>query len=281
MRGDFLHASTSKRLRVDILPQPNDTTCGPTCLHAIYRYWGDRIKLNAVIEEVPALAEGGTLAVFLAGHALRRGYNAKIWTYNLHVFDPTWFGQGAGHLERKLRAQMAVKTDPKLQLATLGYLDFLDQGGSIAFEDLKPNLILEHLSAGRPILTGLSATWLYRTAREIGATNKAHDTAGDPTGHFVVLSGWNHRTNSVLVADPYRTNPAFGDQYYEVAFDRLITAILLGVVTYDANLLLITPSEDKKVSVTRRKGGERQKTSARKQTPKRQNKTRRRKSSHV
>ena len=253
VRGDFDTNDVlgSTRLRVDILQQPNDTTCGPTCLQAIYRYWGDSIKLNTVIDEVPALAEGGTLAVFLACHALRRGYRARIFTYNLHVFDPTWFGgnhrgvsgRSAVSIEDRLRKQMASKNDTKLQLATLGYLDFLKLGGELAFEDLRPEVFLRFLTSGQPILTGLSATWLYRSMRELGETNTPSDTAGEPAGHFVVLSGYNHRTNSVLVADPYRMNPAFGDQYYEVSFDRLITAILLGIVTYDANLLVIEPAQ--------------------------------------
>ena len=79
------------RLSVDILPQPDDTTCGPTCLDAIYRYFGDPLPLEQVIAEVPHLKEGGTLAVWLACHALHRGYSAKIFTYNLQMFDPTWF----------------------------------------------------------------------------------------------------------------------------------------------------------------------------------------------
>ena len=29
------------RLPVDMLAQPDEVTCGPTCLHAIYRYWGN------------------------------------------------------------------------------------------------------------------------------------------------------------------------------------------------------------------------------------------------
>src|SRR5437762_675447 len=34
------------RLPVETLPQPDETTCGPTCLHAVYRYWGDREPLE-------------------------------------------------------------------------------------------------------------------------------------------------------------------------------------------------------------------------------------------
>ena len=61
------------KLPFAILPQPTITTCGPTCLHSIYRYFNDSISLKQVISEVSMLEEGGTLAVFLANHALKRG----------------------------------------------------------------------------------------------------------------------------------------------------------------------------------------------------------------
>jgi hypothetical protein len=39
----------------------------------------------------------------------------------------------------------------------------------------------------------------------------------------------------VLVADPYQDNPYSKDLYYHVPVGRLINAIMLGIVTYDAN----------------------------------------------
>jgi hypothetical protein len=50
--------------------QPDGTTCGPTCLHAVYRYFGDAIELAQVVREVPRLEEGGTLGGLLGVHAL-------------------------------------------------------------------------------------------------------------------------------------------------------------------------------------------------------------------
>ena len=79
--------------KLKILTQPDDSTCGPTSLHAVYQYFDDDISLDQVIKEVSFLEEGGTLAVMLGCHALKRGYKVKIYTYNLHVFDPTWFLQ--------------------------------------------------------------------------------------------------------------------------------------------------------------------------------------------
>ena len=36
-------------LPVKTLPQPDETTCGPTCLHAVYAYWGDKEPLDTVV----------------------------------------------------------------------------------------------------------------------------------------------------------------------------------------------------------------------------------------
>ena len=37
-------------IELNIRTQPNDETCGPTSLHAIYHYYGKTITLNEVIE---------------------------------------------------------------------------------------------------------------------------------------------------------------------------------------------------------------------------------------
>lgn len=215
------------------------TTCGPTCLHAIYRYYDDPVALDQIIAEVPALPGGGTLGVTLACHALQRGYGATIYTYNLQIFDPTWFALGRSAVRERLVAQQAAKPDEKLALATRGYLEFLRLGGTVTFEDLKPSLIRRYLKRDCPLLTGLSATYLYGCARELD--DDYDDVRGDVAGHFVVLSGYDRATREVMVADPLHDNPRFGLPYYRVGMHRLIGAILLGIVTYDANLVIITP----------------------------------------
>lgn len=222
-----------------MLPQPDDTTCGPTCLQAIYRYYDDDIELPAVVNEVNALPGGGTLAVSLACHALRRGYDATIYTYNLLLFDPTWFA-GEGHdLSRFLAEQLRARPDPKLALATRAYLEFFELGGTLRYEELTADLVRRPLKRGVPILTGLSATYLYGCARE---RNDDYDPiAGTPTGHFVVISGYDTRSRQVLIADPLHDNPRYRTPVYRVGLSRVIGAVLLSIVTYDANLLVITP----------------------------------------
>ncbi len=228
----------AKELELEVLPQPDDSTCGPTCLHAVYRYWDQELPIDQVIAEVVALPAGGTLGVSLATHALRRGFGARIYTYNLQLFDPTWFARGADLAER-LREQKRLKPDRKLGHATDRFLEFLELGGKILIEDLTEGLILRFLDRGIPVLTGLSATYLYKSAREFEM--EEDDLRGHPVGHFVVLSGYDPVTEEVVVVDPLADNPRFGRQNYRVKMDHLIASILLGIVTYDANLVVIAP----------------------------------------
>ena len=230
----------STELHLDISVQPDDITCGPACLHSVYEYYGDSIPLQQVIAEVKSLKGGGTLAVLLANHALKRGYKATIYTYNLHVFDPTWF-TGNESLAAKLQAQAAIKKDEKLLFATQGYLEFLERGGKLLFEDLTLGLIRKFLKKSIPILTGLSSTYLYRASRENPENDEDDNISGFPSGHFVVLSGYDKEKREVLVADPYKMNPVSNDHYYMVSIARLLGAILLGILTHDANLLVIEP----------------------------------------
>jgi hypothetical protein len=231
-------------LELEVLPQPDDVTCGPTCLHAVYRYWEHDVSLDSVISAVQPLPEGGTLAVDLACHALREGFSATIYTYNLQIFDPTWF-TGDVDIAEQLRLQRKAKRDVKLSIATDSYLEFLELGGKLRYQELAGTLLRRYLKRGIPILTGLSATYLYSCAREID--DDYDDVLGVPSGHFVILSGYDRARREVTIADPLQDNPGYGSHYYRVGMNRLVAAILLGILTYDANLLIVAPRKADKV----------------------------------
>ena len=171
---------------------------------------------------------------------MRRGYKVTLYTYNLQIFDPTWFDLARNEIRARLAAQAAVKKKWKrLQIATRGYDEFLRLGGRLKFRDLEPALLRKYLKRGVPVITGLSATYLYRSMRDIPETNADDDVRGEPVGHFVVLTGYRRETREITIADPLRNNPLAGSRYYAVRVHRLIGAILLGTMTYDANLLII------------------------------------------
>ncbi|MFA6242437.1 MAG: hypothetical protein WC655_15990 [Candidatus Hydrogenedentales bacterium] len=232
-------------MQFEILPQPDDTTCGPTCLHAVYHHFGDDIELDQVIRETPSLEEGGTLASLLAEHALRRGYNASLYSYNLRIFDPTWRTLSSDALREKLELRLHYSRSEKRKKAVRSYIDVLTLGGRILFGDMTVGLLEGILAQSIPLLTGLSSTYLYQCPREYGPKNDWDDVRGDPQGHFVVLCGYDSERREVLVADPLEPNPFAQDHLYSVCIERVLCAILLGVLTYDGNLLLIEPKANK------------------------------------
>ena len=249
-------------LDFSIRPQPTDSTCGPTCLHSVYRFWGDTISLSQTISDIGELSIGGNLAVQLACHALRRGYEATIYSYNLQLFDPSWFREPDIDLSAKLRQQLASKASQsnrgsneheRLRVSTESYLEFLSLGGQVRMPTLDENLIVETLVRGVPILCGLSATYLYRERRErsqtpdsSGRTSTPDDINGDPVGHFVVLYGYDMAKAHVLIADPLLSNPLGEEHTYAASLAKVSAAIFLGIVTYDANLLTIAPTAHRK-----------------------------------
>src|SRR5512139_3578239 len=122
-------------LPVAIERQPDYTTCGPTALHAIYRYYGDPIDLATVIKETPKLPGGGTLGVHLSVHALQRGYDVTTWVCNVRHVDPTWF-QKPTDILAKLRARIAGKglaDDPRFGPALQAIEQYIHLGGNFVW----------------------------------------------------------------------------------------------------------------------------------------------------
>jgi len=255
-------------IRLNIQAQPDDESCGPTCLHAVYSYFGKKSRtLAEVSKEIPRLDSGGTLAEILACHALQSGFRATIYTWHLQMFDPTWFAEDGGahdgeDLSERLDQQLRAKrSDRRLKAATEACQRFLALGGCLRMCDLTSGLLRKYLHRGIPIIAGLSSTYLYQGSRELAAAAIDDDVHGVPQGHFVMLVGYDTEAREVLIADPLDPNPPFHTAKYRLGIDRLLNAILLGIVTYDANLLVIEPAEtDAKPDRIVKTGPQRKKT---------------------
>ena len=232
-------------MKVKILPQPDDVTCGPTSLHAIYHHFGYNIPLPKLISEIEMLEGGGTLGVFLGLDALRRGFNATIHSVNLQIFDPTWVDLSMDELHQKLELEFAAKKKNKLRIAIKAYLRFIEAGGIVSLKDLKPGLLDRYFKKDIPVIAGVSTTFLYQSKREYtNAENMSvfDDIHGEPMGHFIVIYG-EKEEKKFLVADPDHTNPIAHNNYYAVERNRLVHSILLGILTYDSLILAIQPKK--------------------------------------
>lgn len=233
-----------KRLNLSIKNQPSYTSCGPTSLHSVYSFYNDDISLEQLVEDIDQFAEGGgTLGVVLGIHALARSYDVSIISYNMNIFDPSWFGETESNIKEKLQESFSKNSQgPKRAYAIDQYIRFLEAGGKLHFADLTTDLLQEILDKDVPILTGLSSTWLYRDQRENPKTNQYDPIDGEPAGHFVVIDGYD-LGGEFSICDPYQQNPINNKNHYLIDGSRLINAILLGVHTYDGNLLLIEKKE--------------------------------------
>lgn len=239
-----------------IQTQPDDESCGPTCLQAVYKYYGLDFSLEEIIKSIDRSISGGTLSPMLGKHALHQGFNAIIYIYNLLLFDPSWFHDGTvdnKFLIDKLDAQFNYKNDPYITQSSLAFIEFLQMGGEVRANPLNTNLLKKYFNQNIPIITGLSATNLYWSARELftpEGNSVYDDIRGDPCGHFVVLCGYDTKKRHVVIADPHAENPLFHNNYYMVNINRLINSIMLGVITYDGNLLVIEPKNEETKTVT-------------------------------
>ena len=66
----------------------------------------------------------------------------------------------------KLKQRRRLVKSKRLRRAISAYVEYLKMGGKVRFAELETGLLVSLLARGRPILTGLSATYLYGTARE-------------------------------------------------------------------------------------------------------------------
>lgn len=235
-------------INLTIHTQPDDESCGPTSLHAIYKYYGLNLDLHDLIQQVERSHSGGTLAPMLGTHALNHGFNTTIYVNNLNIFDPSWFEQGEAEpdeLYAKLRKQLRYKHTKDIVQSSQAYQRFIKAGGNVRFKTFSVQLLKDYFEKKIPILTGLSATYLYRSKRERYVNGEAiyDDIRGTPCGHFVILCGYDDSKRHIVVADPHRENPLSHDNYYKVSSNHLLNAIMLGVFTYDANLIIIEPKD--------------------------------------
>jgi hypothetical protein len=240
-------ARVAHELAVRRIVQPDDVTCGPTCLRKVYDFYGLSVDLAEITAALERNEDGGTLAVFLGIAALKRGFNARIYSYDLRIFDPTWASLSSEDLTEKIFERFPSLSNPKRLRAAGAYIRFLEMGGRLSFDELTHQLVKSIIDRGHPLLAGLSATYLYRSARERWDPERQllveDDVRGEPIGHFVVICGYDQWGRKLTVVDPHEHAPITENGRILVDSQRLINAILLGDLTHDAVLLEVWPED--------------------------------------
>ena len=235
---------TAPSLPFQMDTQKDDVSCGPTCLAALYDYHGMDVPHDQVLREVEEMPNGGTIAVLIGLDAIKRGMASKVYICDLNTFDPTWKTLDNDGLAAKLLEQLQSReVDQKFEAATRAYVRYLLAGGEISFEEVTKELLEVQFLRGLPIIAGLSSTWLYQSMREFTGRNDMSvmdDMKGGPMGHFVVVHGFDE-AGGIQVADPSSSNPFSDNPHYSIGYNKFLQALMLGSLTYDASLLVLSP----------------------------------------
>lgn len=237
----------SSRCLLDVpsYTQPDDVSCGPTCLSQVLAWHGAQHDIDALAGQLRRNADGGTQGVYLGRLALELGYRVRLYPFGVRIFDPTWWECEDEEIIELLDARAAALSDPGERDTVMAWADYLRAGGYLAFREPSPRVLTRALDLGRPLICGLNATWLYREARTRRHDNQDDPIGGHAAGHFVVIRGYTGEGRHLHVNDPSPDAPfskGTSAGRYPLSANRLLHALLLGDGTGDAVLVEIWPS---------------------------------------
>ena len=98
--------------------------------------WVAQFFTGAVLSYLWAAVCNASLNVLQTG-----GDVSRIFTYDLRIFDPTWRYLTSRELRDKVALRIPHISSAKARKSAKAYLEFLDMGGTIGFEELTPSLL--------------------------------------------------------------------------------------------------------------------------------------------
>ena len=197
------------------VPQFNQTkpySCIPACLQAVFRYYGESITQ----EEIMEISENPELGIALveAGiFSLEHNYKPLIVTNNIDIFDPTWCRLDSSKLKLNLKKR-AEFVDDLSRFMIDKYIHFLNLGGEINFETISPILIKKYLSTSTPIIIELASTFLYKLAKSSHPGGFDDAVRGQIEGHGVVVAGFNKQDEFLIIDSNSKKGPSKTGVYW-------------------------------------------------------------------
>lgn len=226
-------------LEVARLPQPTQSSAGPTSLRMILAFHGMAVPHDEMLEVLPLDPEDGARGPQIGLAALRCGFQVTIIPYERCILRPQWSTLPPAtlleHLERVGLDGSDAGPRGEGVLARI-YADYLRAGGELRFAPLSRELLVSYLQQHTPLIAALDAEYLY------AASTAADHEAGPRQAHFLVVGGYDAATDEFAVSDPWYDIPlANTGGRYRIPSDRLVTAVLLGAEANDAELIAIRP----------------------------------------
>ncbi|MBN1900523.1 hypothetical protein JW926_04265 [Candidatus Sumerlaeota bacterium] len=230
------HNLILKHFKLDIAPeiQPDDISCGLSCLKMVLDYYDQEQDMQALSEICPPLYDIGLFDSQLGKTAIDLGFDVTIYTYNYRIFHPIWNRLHLSDLIGKLVIKQACAMTPHQALSARHYIEYLQKGGELLFYPLSKELILAHLDQEIPVIAALDMSFLYDCVAFYDEFSEYRAT------HFVIIHGYDPKRNVFHVCDPWHSIPIPHENgRYAVDADRVINAIFLGQDRNDSSLIVI------------------------------------------
>jgi hypothetical protein len=173
-------------------------TCGPSCLQQVLAYYGIKITLDEILKEVK-MFKYGTWINYLGIYAAEHKFKVKLICNNVHYIDPSWFKLPRIKLIKKIQTALKKERNKMRKDGFFSLLDYLKTNAEIIFQIPSKKILINCLKKNVPIIICLSSTVLRGRKRFDFKKNK-HSEYGEPTGHFVVISGY--KNNNFIITDP-------------------------------------------------------------------------------
>lgn len=222
-------------LNVPFIKQPEEE-CAPTALAQVLKYYGTEPNLEEIIHSSKSVFKGREWDYMLGNYAISKGFNVKIHTRSLSIFDSTWFDLKKDALLLKLGEIISHYTlmekkfigYNKLLLEAHSATKFLKSGGIIDFSAFSKELIIDYLKKDIPVIATFTAQLLYKTKKEY--KDEDNDTKGEPWKHTIVISGFLKNKFKIVDSAEFQPNGKYLVN---------INVFLDACIRYDSNLLVL------------------------------------------
>ena len=201
-----------------------DSTCGPSCLVAIYESLGEKVDKQTILNELNISDSDYTYLPQIARHMLKRNLEIKLISPNSYVFSPEWAQLSREQVITELRDWIVLNAKNEWLLTAIHSLFFLEEGGTVEITDLTTELLDSHLDAGWSLLCLVEPSWLWGK-RKIAKKAEYDSVRGNADGHFIVV--YDRTETEYIISDPYPTSLPGKEHTYQVDKARLITATYL------------------------------------------------------
>jgi predicted double-glycine peptidase len=193
---DRLHRSSllhGHRLQLTPIVQDGPTSCTNACLRMVAGYFGRKLDRDEIDRALFKDSAGCSFNTDIARFALRHGFAAECYGYNLYLTDPADGGLAPSALLSKLRREQAHLRDQWYRPMLASIVAALAEGVRYVVRRPAFEIAAGYLRQRIPVIAVVSYPAL-------------HGVRGNPfSGHDVVLTGYDGRR-------VYFVDPLHGDE---------------------------------------------------------------------